>query len=373
MSMERTMSRHGSVTPSVRSEDSQTSHLAQDLSLSELKAFVEKKAKENYYLTIQNEIFEKYLLRRDSAILKDAEQEQKLSKQRFEQEKTKARMSVPSSCHSTSSFYSPKKKITIPLRIRNEILVRDLEDMLVKHEKSLEQHERHMIRLRCVGEELTGRCHLVENVLCKLKNAGRYETFGEVKKFVENTIRQSAERIERIRLKMKTMKSTLTSVQNELTRKIDPGNAVKGIDFEIAQIENTKLNKALKETCEELLRLKEKEDELNMDYKRKEDQLKTLLLLFTQLIQDVNSTNRSIGLLQQNQRKIEDENMFLDKKIQVLQTVASVTQTPSILEHMALSRQIGLRAKEHTSLIRQMALAQQNYQNHKSKANHMCR
>uniref|UniRef100_A0A8D8MBQ3 Uncharacterized protein n=1 Tax=Cacopsylla melanoneura TaxID=428564 RepID=A0A8D8MBQ3_9HEMI len=109
---ERSMSRHGSVTPSVRSEDSQVSHLAQDLTLQELRAFVEKKTKENFYLTIENEIFEKYLQKRDPGILKDAEQEQKLSRQKFEQDKIKAQISVPSSCHSTSSFYSPKKKIT---------------------------------------------------------------------------------------------------------------------------------------------------------------------------------------------------------------------------------------------------------------------
>uniref|UniRef100_A0A8D8WRP7 Uncharacterized protein n=1 Tax=Cacopsylla melanoneura TaxID=428564 RepID=A0A8D8WRP7_9HEMI len=67
---ERSMSRHGSVTPSVRSEDSQVSHLAQDLTLQELRAFVEKKTKENFYLTIENEIFEKYLQKRDPGILK---------------------------------------------------------------------------------------------------------------------------------------------------------------------------------------------------------------------------------------------------------------------------------------------------------------
>uniref|UniRef100_A0A8D8S2N8 Uncharacterized protein n=1 Tax=Cacopsylla melanoneura TaxID=428564 RepID=A0A8D8S2N8_9HEMI len=138
--------------------------------------------------------------------------------------------------------------------------------MFLKHEKWLRDLERSATRLRCTREELTGRCTTIETVLSKLRDVSQFESFGDVKRFVESTIRQSNERVVRIGLKMKTMQSNLKFVKNELATKIDLGNAIKGIDFEIARIENNGLNKTLSATCKELLYMKDKEDKLNLEY-----------------------------------------------------------------------------------------------------------
>lgn len=60
-------------------------------------------------------------------------------------------------------------------------MVRNLEDMVVRHEKDLDVLDRKASRLRCVEEELRGRVCLVENILAKLRDPRQFQSFVDVK------------------------------------------------------------------------------------------------------------------------------------------------------------------------------------------------
>ncbi|XP_012251840.1 coiled-coil domain-containing protein 113-like isoform X2 [Athalia rosae] len=259
----------------------------EDLTDDELRDVLEQTLQNNRYLQLENEIFERYLLRHDpqsvqamAQVLDSAKHAQRVASQMIpitsalslNSERLERGTSLSGS--STLTFTGSRRTITNQLipkgfrisishRIemaRNEIeemrkSLSEVETMGAKTRANLRaQMEEVELRIRETNE---AKVELEENVV---KNGvdpltGRIPAEKFVR-FMEEWLKAADGIIEKLRLKSASLKSQIGKVKHQLAQKEELGEILHPIDFEQLAIENHKYQQKIEKKNHHLLQMK---------------------------------------------------------------------------------------------------------------------
>ena len=197
-------------------------------------------------LSLENQLFERYLIRNvgpdADAQLSEDEKKRQIARQRR---------------HKTPQTLTITQKL--------EVVSRELEEVTKDRAESKIASEKLIDTLRAVLEETDIRVlelkkdayEFKRDIVVGAENVRTGRTMAEkVVRYMEDKLRQRDAMIEKLRLKNATLKTLKSKVEAQLRQKEEMGDVLHYIDFHQLQIENKQYVQKIEERNDELLKLK---------------------------------------------------------------------------------------------------------------------
>ncbi|XP_071570943.1 cilia- and flagella-associated protein 263 [Temnothorax nylanderi] len=281
----------------------------EDMTETELRQALEDIVYSNLFLRLENDIFERYLARRDpeslqtiAQILETAKRVQKIAPQ-----------------HSRTS---PVISVTGSL-----VNVRDRDSVSIASVRS-------------------GSRHVTPSLL-----TARAPTGGT--KFVEERLKVVDIMVEQIRLKMTTIKCQIRKVKLQLKQRKELGEALRAIDFEQLNIENKVCIRKIDEKTQYLLEMKRIVGHYSIALSKHKEKVEGLMLIMNEMKNKIVSKRQEIINLQSEQIATKIEIEKADKQLKSMMELIKNFEVPSVIDSIKMRMKLQELQRIHKQLSRQ--------------------
>ncbi|XP_018306894.1 coiled-coil domain-containing protein 113 [Mycetomoellerius zeteki] len=358
----------------------------EDMTETELRQVLENIIYSNLFLRLENDIFERYLARRNpeslqtiAQILETAKRVQKIAPQHSRtspvmsasgslvnvRDKDSASVaSVTPSRHVTPSLLTARApsggtKITYMHRI--EMVNTEIRELQKKIEKIEQTSTKKKIYLRARMEEnqisireiFKNREEFEENVVQKgIDSIMRKIPAEKFIRFIEDSLKVVDIITEQIRLKMATTKCQIRKVKLQLRHRKELGEALRVIDFEQLNIENQICVQKIDEKNQYLLEMKRIAGRYNITLSKYKEKVDGLMLIMNEVRNKIVSKKQEIVKLQSEQIATKIEIDKEEKQLKSIMKLINNFEIPSVIDSIKLRMKLQELQKIHKRLSR---------------------
>nr|RLU20036.1 hypothetical protein DMN91_006642 [Ooceraea biroi] len=358
----------------------------------ELREALKNIAHSNLLLRLENDVFERYLERRDpeslrtiAQVLETAKRVQKIAPQRsytspvmsaagsavtFRDKDSLSIASIPSGSHITPSLLAAKaaKKVTkITYAQRIEMVnteMRELQEELVNLEQTLRKKK---IYLRAQMEEseisIRETCRAREEFEENVVQKGVDGITGKIPaekftRFIEEWLKVLDIIMERIRLKIITLKSQIQKVNLQLKHRKEFGEALRAIDFEQLNIENQDCIRRIEEKNQYLLEMKRITGRYSIALTKHKEKLGGLISTVNEVRNKIASKNKKITKLQSDQTMMQIEIEKMEEQHKSITELMNNFHVPRVIDFVKMRAELHELRRIHKQLTRQRKIQQ---------------
>ncbi|XP_072762278.1 cilia- and flagella-associated protein 263-like [Anoplolepis gracilipes] len=360
----------------------------EDMTEAELRQALENIARSNLLLKLENDVYERYLARRDpenlqtiAQILETAKRVQRIASQH---PGTSPVMSISGSLtnvydrdtESVSSIQSGSRRVSPTLlttrapragskltyACRIEMVnteIREVQKELIKLEQTSAKRK---IYLRAQMEEnemsiretCKAREEFEENVVLK----GVDSITGKIPaekfiRFIEEWLKIADITVEQIRLKMTTIKTQIRKVKLQLQHRKELGEALRAVDFEQLNIENQVCIREIDEKNRYLLKMKKIVGRYSIALTKHKEKLGSLMSIVDEIRNKIAFKKQEILKLQSEKVAMEVEIKRTEKQLKSVMTLLEDFEIPDVIEFIKMRIELQELRRIHKQLSRQ--------------------
>ncbi|XP_024888205.1 coiled-coil domain-containing protein 113-like [Temnothorax curvispinosus] len=360
----------------------------EDMTETELRQALEDIVYSNLFLRLENDIFERYLARRDpeslqtiAQILETAKRVQKIAPQHSRTSpvisvtgslvnvRDRDSVSVASvrsgSRHVTPSLLTARAptggtKITYMHRIEMaNTEIRELQKGLEKFEQTSTKKKIYL-RARMEESQISTRetCRTREEFEENVVQKGIDSITGKIPaekfiRFVEERLKVVDIMVEQIRLKMTTIKCQIRKVKLQLKQRKELGEALRAIDFEQLNIENEVCIRKIDEKTQYLLEMKRIVGHYSIALSKHKEKVEGLMLIMNEIKDKIVSKRQEIINLQSEQIATKIEIEKAEKQLKSTVELIENFEVPSVIDSIKMRMKLQELQRIHKQLSRQ--------------------
>ncbi|EFN63634.1 Coiled-coil domain-containing protein 113 [Camponotus floridanus] len=361
----------------------------EDMTETELQQTLENIARSNLLLKLENDVFERYLARRDpenlqtiAQILETAKRVQKIAPQSHSH--VSPVMSVSGSfmnvrdgdTESVVSIQSGSQRVTPSLltsrtpRVGTKITyacriemvnteIRELQKELIKLEQMSTKKIKYM-RAQIEENEMSIRetCKTREEFEEKVIEKGIDSITGKIPaekfiRFIEEWLKTIDSTIEQIRLKMTTIKSQIRKVKLQLQHRKELGEALRPVDFEQLNIENQVCIREIDKKNRYLLEMKKIVGRHSIALTKHKEKLNSLMSIVNDIRSKIAFKKQEIVKLQSEKVAMQVEIKKAEKQLQSVMALMDDFDVPDVIDFIKIRIELQELRKIHKQLSRQ--------------------
>ncbi|XP_050458574.1 coiled-coil domain-containing protein 113 [Cataglyphis hispanica] len=358
----------------------------------ELQQAIENITRSNLLLKLENDIFERYLARRDPEILQTIAQMLETAKR---VQKITPQLSFASPVTSVSgSFISitegtkesiasiqsaqlitsnllaaraPKAAIKITYADRIEMVnteIRDLEKELIKVEETSIKKKKY-IQARIEENEMSIRetCKTRENFEENIVFKGVDKITGKIPaekfiRFTEEWFKTVDTTIEQMRLKITTIKSLIRKIKLQMQQRKELGEALRAVDFEQLKVENQICIREIDEKNRYLLEMKKIVGRYSIALTKHKEKLANLTSIVNEVRSNIAFKKQEIMKLQSEKVVMKVEIKNTEKQIKSVTALVDKFEVPNVIDYIKMSIELQELRKIYKQLSRKRDIQQ---------------